>query len=174
MRWEKLLGVCVFLGSLSVAMAGGIGIPKKEDVPKYLKQLKTSPVAADRARAAEMLGKRGGINANDVEAAIEPLKKSLEKDIDAKVRAAAALALGNIHSDAEGIVPILIDRLKNDSAMNVKMATVVALGQYGPSAKDAVPPLRELLKKFDAKKSKEGQTIQNSLGAITGKKKKKA
>lgn len=172
MRWVKTVGVCMFLGAISVALAGGLGIPKKEDVPKYLKQLKSSPVAADRARAAEMLGKRGGINANDVEEAIEPLKKSLEKDTDASVRAASALALGNIHSEAEGIVQLLIDRLKNDSVMSVKMASVVALGQYGPNAKDALPPLRELGKKFDAKKSKEGQTIQNSIMAISGKKKK--
>ncbi|MSU77729.1 MAG: hypothetical protein EXS16_06500 [Gemmataceae bacterium] len=172
MRWAKSIGLCIFFGAISLVSAGGLGIPKKEDVPKYLKQLKTSPVAADRARAAEMLGKRGGINANDVEEAVEPLKKSLEKDIDASVRAAAALALGNIHSDAVGTVPLLIGRLKNDSAMSVKMASVVALGQYGPDAKDALPPLRELGKKFDAKKSKEGQTIQNSVMAISGKKKK--
>ncbi len=172
MRWAKPIGLGIFLVAISATVAGGLGIPKREDVPKYLKQLKTSPVAADRARAAEMLGKRGGINANDVEEAVEPLKKSLEKDIDASVRAAAALALGNIHSDAVGTVPLLIGRLKNDSAMSVKMASVVALGQYGPDAKDALPPLRELGKKFDAKKSKEGQTIQNSVMAISGKKKK--
>jgi len=175
MRFAKFIGVSFVLCSVSLVLAqGGIGIPKKEDVPKYLKQLQTSTVAADRAKAAEMLGKRGGINANDVEDAIEPLKKSLQKDIDAKVRAAAARALGNIHPEAEGTVPVLIDRLKNDTVMEVKLATVVALGQFGSEAKAALPDLRELATKFDTKKSKDGQTIMTAIQMIGAAKKKKA
>src|SRR5262245_4229974 len=73
MNFAKAFGVCIFLFSVSLVLAGGIGIPKKEDVPKYLAQLKESKVAADRAKAAEMLGKRGGVSANDVEDAVEPL-----------------------------------------------------------------------------------------------------
>jgi HEAT repeat protein len=175
MKFAKFMGVSMLMLSVSLVVAGGIGIPKKEDVPKYLKQLQTSKVPADRARAAEMLGKRGGINANDVEVAVEPLKVSLKKDIDPKVRAAAARALGNIHPEAEGTVPVLIDRLKNDAAMEVKLASVVALGQFGGEAKAALPDLRELAKKFDAKKSKDGQTIMSAIQSIgAGKKKKKA
>ena len=174
MKFVRGLGVAIFLCSVSFVLAGGIGIPKKEDVPKYLKQLQTSAVAADRAKAAEMLGKRGGINANDVEDAIEPLKKALQKDKEAKVRAAAARALGNIHPEAEGTVSLLLDRLKaSDEAMEVKMASVVALGQFGGDAKEAVPALRELGSKFDAKKSKEGQTIMTAIQMINGGKKKK-
>jgi HEAT repeat protein len=175
MKFAKLIGVSIVLGSVSLVLAGGgIGLPKKEDVPKYLKQLLTSTVAADRAKAAEMLGKRGGINANDVEDAVEPLKKSLKKDIDPKVRAAAARALGNIHPEAEGTVPVLIDRLKNDASMDVKLASVIALGQFGSDAKAALPDLRDLAKKFDAKKSKDGQTIMTTIQLIGAAKKKKA
>jgi HEAT repeat protein len=176
MKFVQAFGLAAFLCSVSFVLASGIGIPKKEDVPKYLKQLQTSTSAAERAKAAEMLGKRGAINANDVEDAIEPLKKALEKDKDASVRAKAAGALGEIHSDAEGTVPLLLDRLKNDSATPVKMASVVALGQFGSDAKDALPTLREMLTKFDtkaAKKSNEAQTINNAIQAITGMKKKK-
>jgi HEAT repeat protein len=173
MRFAKLIGVGIFLATVSVLIAGGIGVPKKEDVPKYLNQLVKSTNSADRAKAAEMLGKRGGINANDVEDAIEPLRKALQKDTDVKVRAAAARALGDIHAQAEETVPVLIDRLKNDEKMDVKMAAVVALGQFGPDATAALQPLRDLAKKFDAKKSKEGQTIQNSIQLISLKKKKK-
>ena len=86
---------------------------------------------------------------------------------------AAARALGNIRPDAEAMVPLLIDRLTNDSVLEVKMASVVALGQSGADAKDAVPALRELGKKFDAKKSKDGQTIMATLKLISGAKKKK-
>jgi len=132
-------------------------------------------IATDRAKAAEMLGLRGGIKVSDVEDAVEPLKKMLEKDKDAKVRSAAARALGAIQLDAEGTVPLLIDRLKSESEeKEVRMSAVVALGQYGPDAKEALPPLRDYLKKFDPKKSKEGPTIQNAIQMISMAKKKKA
>src|SRR5438552_5610250 len=123
MRFTQVFGLVLFFSALSLVFAGGLGVPKKEDVPKYLKQLQTSTSSAERAKAAEMLGKRGGINVADVEDAIDPLKKALEKDKDAKVRGAAARALGDIRPEAEGTVPLLIDRLKNDTAMEVKMAT---------------------------------------------------
>jgi HEAT repeat protein len=174
MKLIHMFGLGIFFCSINLLAAGGIGVPKKEDVPKYLKQLQSSPSAADRARAAEMLGKRGGINANDVDDAVEPLQAAMKKDKDAGVRAASARALGNIHPEAADTVPLLVDRLKNDSSMDVKMATVVALGQYGSDAKEAVPALNELRGKFNSKKSKEAQTIMNTLQMITGKKKKKA
>jgi HEAT repeat protein len=175
MRFVQASGLAMFFVGVSLLTAGSLGIPKKEDVPKYMMQL-SSPTAADRARAAQMLGKRGGINANDVEGAVDPLRKLLEKDADAKVRSAAARALGDIHLDPENVVPVLIDRLKNDEKKDVKMAIVVALGQYGPDAKDALPPLREMAAKFDtkaAKKSADAQTIQSAIQLISMAKKKK-
>src|ERR1051325_3161309 len=132
MKWLHSIALGAFFCSVSFGLAGGgLGLPKKEDVPKYLKQLQTSKIADERARAAEMLGKRGTINANDVEDAIEPLKKAMGTDSDANVRAMSARALGNIHPAATEMVPLLVTRLKTDSAMKVKMAAVVALGQYG-------------------------------------------
>ena len=176
MRFVQMFGLCLLFGGFSLVLAGGIGVPKKEDVPKYMKQL-SSTNAADRAKAAEMLGKRGGINSKDVEDAVEPLKTMLVKDKDAKVRAASARALGDIRADSEGTVPVLIDRIKSDSEVkDVKMAVVVALGQYGSDAKDALPKLREMLAKFDTKAAKKGmdaQTIQAAITSISGAKKKK-
>lgn len=175
MKIAQSLGLGIFLSSVSLLLAGGsLTLPKKEDVPKYMKQL-SSTSAAERAKAAEMLGKRGGINVSDVEDAVEPLKKLLDKDKEAKVRSAAARALGAIQLDAAGTVPILIEHLKSESEdKDVRMSAVVALGQYGPDAKEALPPLRDYLKKFDAKKSKDGQTIQNAIQLISMTKKKKA
>ena len=50
----------------------------------------------------------------------------------------------------------------------------MAAGQFGPDAKAALPPdLRELAKKFDAKKSKDGQTIMTTIQLIGAAKKKK-
>jgi HEAT repeat protein len=177
MKFAKAIGLGIFLCSISIVLAGGgIGVPKKEDVPKYLAQLKNSKNGPDRAKAAEMLGKRGGINASDVEGAIEPLKNALQKDKDSAVRAASAYALGNILPDPEGTVPLLIDRLNNDDAMGVRMATVVALGQFGADSKAALPKLREMFSKFDtkaAKKSADAKTIQVAIQQISGAKKKK-
>jgi len=173
MKLVQMAGVCILFLSLNLVFAQAVGGPKKEDVPKYLRQLQSSSIAAERVKAADMLGKRGGINANDVEDAVEPLKTMMKKDTNADARAAAVRAIGNIHPEATDTVPLLIDRLKNDNSMVVKMATVVSLGQYGADAKEAVPPLRELATKFDAKKSKDGQTIQATLKLITGSKKKK-
>jgi HEAT repeat protein len=175
MRFTRLFGGAMLLASMGLVFGQGFGVPRKEDIPKYIKQLQTSKNAADRVKAVQMIGKRGGVSAPDVADAIEPLQKTLEKDIDAKVRAAAARALGDIHPQPEKTIPILIDRVKGDSAMEVKIASAIALGQYGPDAREAVGPLRELQKKFDPKKmAKDFQTIQNSLQAIgAGKKKKK-
>ena len=75
-------------------------------------------------------------------------------------------------TDYRCLTVLLIDRLKNDEVMEVKMATVVALGQYGPDAREAVMYLRELAGKFDPKKSKEAQTIQETLKLIGAAKKK--
>ena len=59
MNFTKSAGVGMLLVSVSLVMAGGgVGIPKKEDVPKYMNQLKSTN-SADRAKAAEMLGKQG-------------------------------------------------------------------------------------------------------------------
>ena len=157
---------------VGVSLVEGGGTPRREEMPKYLKMLQSSKTGKDRALAAEMIGKRGMVNANDVEDAIEPLKTTLQKDIEAKVRAAAARALGNIKPPATDMVPLFIDRVKNDKANEVKLASTVALGQYGPEAKTALPALREFAAKFDNKKSADAQTVTAAIKSISGKKKK--
>lgn len=138
------------------------GVPKKEDVPKYIDTLKKSTVAKERALAATMLGKRGAINVKDVESAVEPLKKSLQKDSDLDVRRAAAEALGRIGAEPETTVPLLIEALKNKN-YPLRMAAANSLGAYGPAAKSALPPLRELKKELANKKDDKilGMIMQN-------------
>jgi HEAT repeat protein len=160
--------VVLIVGSL--ALGGASGTPKKEDVPKYLKMLKTSTVAKDRALAAEMLGKRGAIKVSDVEDAMEPLKLALKKDTENSVKAAAATALGNIGSDPENTVPLLIDALKEKS-VDVKIAAMRALGQYAAMARDAVPALREIAKENKEKDKKLTMEAVLALKNIAGKKK---
>jgi HEAT repeat protein len=163
-----LLGLALFLEPV----LGGGGTPRKEDIPKYLKQLRTSTKAKERAEAAEMIGKRGALSIAGLEDAIEPLKKSAEKDIDESVRKAATLALGKIGADPENTVPVLINVLKNDKSDPVKMAAVDSLSLFGPKAKDALPALREIV--ADAKKNmdkKKAQVIGMAIQTISGKKK---
>lgn len=64
MKTRLVMGTLLLLAGSRV-QAGGSGIPKREDMPKYLKMLKTSVSAKDRALAAEMLGKRGQVVAAD-------------------------------------------------------------------------------------------------------------
>jgi HEAT repeat protein len=145
--------------------------PRAEDVPKYLKML-TAGNSKDRALAATKIGLRGQVNALDVKDGIEPLKKMLETDSDAAVRAAAAHALGNIAPEPKDTVPLLTNTVKNDKVKDVRLAATTALGQYGADAKEALPVLREFAKEFaDKKKAPEGQTIAAAIKMITGKKK---
>ncbi|MBI3410126.1 MAG: HEAT repeat domain-containing protein [Planctomycetes bacterium] len=167
MRLLYVGGVLGLLG-LPMAWSSGTGTPKKEDVPKYLKMLKTSQLAKERALGAEMLGKRGAINVDDVEDAIEPLKSALQKDADVKVKAAAATALGNIAPDPQNTVPILIEAVK-DKNLELKMAAITALGQFGAAAKAAIEPLREIAK--DKTDKKLSLTAVLALKSIIGKKK---
>jgi HEAT repeat protein len=167
MRLCYAAGILILSG-LTLAWGGATGTPKKEDVPKYLKMLKNSPSAKDRALAADMLGKRGAIKASDVEEAIEPLKLALQKDADSKVKAAAAAALGNISPDPEKTVPLLIDSLKEKN-LELKMAVINALGQYAAMAREALPSLREIAK--DKTDKKLSMTAVAAIKSIAGKKK---
>ena len=107
----------MLLGLITLATGGTPGVPKKEDVPKYLNMLKNGLNAKERALGAEMLGKRGAINAADVASAMDSLKTALQKDKDSSVRKAAAEALGSIGAEPDVVVPLLMDALKEKSAL---------------------------------------------------------
>jgi len=141
----------ISLLALGIVLAGGVGTPKKEEVPKYLKMLAATS-GKDRALAATMLGKRGALNVADVKDAIEPLKTMVQKDADPGARKAAAGALGQIGPEPKETVPILIEVVKTDKVLDVKLAAVEALTQFGPNAKMALPAIRELAGKVKDKK----------------------
>ena len=157
---------------MTLALAGSPGTPKKEDVPKYLNLLKNGLNAKDRALGAEMLGKRGAINAADVAQAMDPLKTALQKDKDFSVRKAAAEALGNIGAEPATVVPLLMDALKDKSTL-LKLGAITALGQYGGDSMDALPALREIAQdKSDNKDNKMlSKAARGAIQAISGKKK---
>lgn len=144
----------------------GAGVPRREDIPKYINLLTKGGTGKERANAAEMIGKRGALSVKDVTEAIEPLKTALQKDKDATVRAASARALGAIATEAEKTVPLLVDALK-DMSEEVKFASIGALARYGPAAKSANKALNELRAKKDEKKL--SMAAGNALKTINAK-----
>jgi len=145
MRIRILACTIAVLFALNTLQAGSVGVPKKEDVPKYLKMLTSSPDAKDRAFAAEQLGRRGQVQVRDVKEAIDPLLSIMKSDSSPDVRRAAVAALGNIGTQPKTVIPALKDALK-DKALKVNLAAVSALGQYGVQAREAIPALREFAK----------------------------
>jgi HEAT repeat protein len=167
------VALATFVGCVIIAAAHTDGPPKKEDLPKFIKTLTSSPSPKDRAQAADDIGYLGAIRASYIEGAIDPLLKALKNDKDAAVRTACAKAVGGVAINADKCVPVLVDALK-DSNILVKIAAAQALGQFGPEAKEALPALMELVKMKDSKDDKKvSQVAAAATKSITLKEKKK-
>lgn len=166
MNVRTAAALITLLAFLVTVQAGG-RVPRREDIPKYIEQLKQSSKAKDRAFAAEQIGKRGQIQVNDVKDALDPLLTTLKKDIDPTVRRAAAAALGNIAAEPDKAVPALADALK-DRSPEVHLAALTALGQFGADAKKALPAMRQYAKKKNDKKI--SQLVNMVAKQIGGKK----
>lgn len=159
----------ILLLSVSFIIAGGAVVPKKEDMPKYIKTISNqSSSSKAKVEAAGMIGKRGEMSIKDVEDAVEPLKTLAQKDKDASVRKSAVAALGSIAPEPKETVPLLIVILQKDDSKDVKLASIAALARYGPEAKSAMPAIRDFGKTLDKKQQ---QPIKAATMAITGGKK---
>ena len=138
-----IAGSMLTMLAVSFVIAGG-AIPRKEDMPKYIKTISsTSASAKDKTTAANAIAKRGEINIKDVEGALEPLKNLAQTDKDDSVRKAAVHAIGALAAEPEETVPVLIKVLKNDKSQGVKFETVNALARFGPKAKSALPAIND-------------------------------
>lgn len=163
---KSAIAASLLLVSAGFLVAGGAFLPKKEDIPKYIKTIgSTSSSASAKAEAADMIAKRGAINARDVVDAVEPLKTLAKKDPDAKVRASAVKALGGIAPAPDETVPLLVQILKTDKSQDVKFATVGALSRFGPRAKSALPAIRDFGKDLDKKQKR---MLKDATKAISG------
>jgi HEAT repeat protein len=155
------------LGLLVLAAADGTtAVPTPKDAAKYTEQLKTSKDAKAKIEALEELGKMGQIQKSLTAKSVEYMLKEFEHK-DAKVRAAAAKAVGMVDPDPKEAVPALLKLLKEDKEDDVKLAAIQGLGNMGPSAKDAAKDLQEVVKaeKKD-KKSKLGREAGKTLKLI--------
>jgi HEAT repeat protein len=152
-------------------------VPKLEDIPKIIEQLKDKD-AGVRTKAATAIGARGQLRARDVKDAVAPLANMVRKDDDVAARRAAGSALAKMDPDPKLVLESLIEALKNDKDLQVRTSCATALGALGAEAKDAVSTLQEVRDEFKGagKKEKEKQALAKAaagaLAAITGSKKK--
>jgi HEAT repeat protein len=135
-----------------------------KDAAAWEKILNESQDGRQRRNAAFALGKLGSA----AESALPSLKKHLKGD-DARVREAAAVALGEIAKDSlkakddTTLVQALADLLK-DSEPLVRRSAAHALGNFGPGAKNAQAALEATLAKDTSPAVR--QNIAWALGRI--------
>jgi HEAT repeat protein len=144
---------------------GSLNLPKKEDLPKLIEQLKDKD-AGTRTKAAVLLGNYGRIQSKPVAGAVPTLLTIVKMDESAETRRAAADAIGKIASDPKGMVPVLVEALKNDKEFSVKIAAASALGTMGLEGKSAIPALMEAqaIAKGAAKDEKDKQALGKAAG----------
>jgi HEAT repeat protein len=142
---------------------------REEQIAKYQKTLQTSKNTQARVDAIHEIAKLGQLSAKLARPAVPDLMKVLN-DKEAKVRAAAAHAIGQVDpEDKKEVVDALIKLVKEDKEDAVREGAAQGLGALGPDAKEAVPALREAAKKTTAKGA--ARVYQVAINDIIGKKK---
>jgi HEAT repeat protein len=167
MRAILLTAAVAALAGISYAQVGGT-LLKKEEIPRAIEMLKKGN-AKQRISAAEALGQRGAIRSADVKDAVGPLRELLKNDKDAKVRQAAAEALGNIGRELDQTIPALVEAMKSDKADAVKLAAIKALGQIGPEARSALPELRPIAQNRKKENRRLAGAARQAIKAINAK-----
>jgi HEAT repeat protein len=144
----KTFALCLSLMGLLFLVADSTAAdPKKEDVPKLLKNLKSRD-AKVRIAAAKDLGMIGAIRAADAQEAVPVLFDLLKKERNAEVRKAYLDALGQMDPEPKEAVPAFKDALSDRSPV-VRIAAAGALGRLGKDAEEAIPDLEKLQKDKD-------------------------
>lgn len=127
--------------AFGLSTLGRMALESKLVVPVLIKGLHDPDreVRFNAAFGLEALAFMGG----DAKPAIPALVETL-KDRHVSARAAAATALGHIHSEPDVVVPVLVEMLR-DSDAQLHAFAATALGEFGNNGKPAVAPLIELL-----------------------------
>jgi HEAT repeat protein len=141
---------------------------KEDDAAKYTKELKSSTNVKAKIEAATKLGELGQIKKSWAADAIPYLIEAC-KHSDAKLRAAAAEALGKVDpADPAKAVEVLSNLVKNDKDMPVREAAARGLSHMGPNARSALPVLREAANKTENKR--QARTFMEAARTIGAKK----
>lgn len=112
---------------------------------RCLEALATSPLEADRVRAAMLLGRRADEERLAAEA-VPALIDALENDRQPQVCLAAAQALGKYGAEAAEAVPALSTWFGHPTMRDVAIDT---LGEIGPAAESAIAPIAEVWESRD-------------------------
>lgn len=157
------------LSLLALGLLGGqaFAADLKADAEKYLQQLSSSKDPKEKIAALKGLGEIGAIRITYVRPAVPEVFKLLE-DSDAKVRGAAAEALGKLDPDLDKALPALSKLLKdNDDA--VKMSAAKGLASMGSRAKPALKDLQAAMKKaMDDDNNRLRGAMRNAIRTISG------
>jgi HEAT repeat protein len=161
--------------AVGLALGGAVKADNKEKIEAAKAAVETldkSKDAKERAAAIAKLGEAaGGGLFKYVEPGIPKVVAALD-DKDTGVRAAAALAVGQIGpDDAQAVVKKLADLLK-DKDDKVKENAVKSLGAFGPKAEPALKALREAKKEIGDPKNKFSREIDSAVKSIKPKKDK--
>jgi len=159
---RRLVALALVAAMLGLAYVGELTAetPKKEDIPKFLENLK-SKEPKTRIEGCKGIAAIGKLKASYAADAVKPLMEMVKKDDDAKVRAAAASTLGAIDPEDEKAVDVLIDALKEDKDKDVRAGAAQGLGALGVKAKKALPALKDA-----GAKAKED--MDKKLGKVIG------
>lgn len=151
--------VVLGLAGLFLSVGQADAQSKKAEVEKFIKELNAKD-AKQRLGAVEGIGKIGQLKAIYAISAVTPLCGVVEKDGDAKVRAAAAMALGQIDADPTKAVPVLIKVLESDKDRAVQLNAIGALGYLGAGSKEALPLLKKIFTETKAQADKYRQEMR--------------
>lgn len=158
---RSLLSILIALGAIPLMAA-----PKlQEEAEELISQLGNATTAKEKVQAIERLGEIGQIKKSYAEPALPTIIKALE-DEEASVRAAAALAYGQLDPEAEEAVEKLTALLKDDD-LTVRAAAARGLGVMGPKVKDALPALREAMER-DQEERRVVRAYREAIKLLTG------
>lgn len=158
-----------------LVLAGGVRADNKENIEAAKAAAATLEKSTDAKERAAAMAKLGTLAQAGfykyVEPAIPKVVEGLD-DKDAGVRAAAALAVGQIGPDDADAAIKKLTGLLADKDEKVKANAVRALGSFGPKADGAVKALREAKKADGDPKSKFSRAVDGAIQTIRPKKPK--
>src|SRR5438046_1457706 len=158
---KSIFGALVALALVATAAQAG----KEDDAKKYTNDLKTSKDVNVKITAIQEIGKLGQIKKSYATDALPYMIEACKDKKNAKLRAAAAEAIGKVDPPTDlNVVELLTDMAKTDKDTQVQIAAIRGLANMGPAAKSAIPALRELTSKDD--KSPLSRAAMNAVRTI--------
>lgn len=161
--------------AVGLVLGGSVRADNKENIEAAKNAIATLGKTKDAKERAAAIAKLGSVAAAGQFDAVKPgIPKVVEglDDKDAGVRAAAAMAVGQIGpDDTDAVVKKLADLLK-DKDDKVKENAVKALGSFGEKAKGAVKDLQAAKKENGDPKSKFSKEVDAAMKTINPKKPK--